>query len=403
MTRENRRLAYIAKDTKTYMNLEEARFSYANEGDQNTLFVIIPKENDNEMKRRVRETITDELWDEVVWIDSWSNGISPEQKVKKKRNKVYSFLYDLREFGFNFLDKRKLNSIASSYRSFDIVFSAHKNTQEHLAWALNPSKLVIVDSGHRIFERINKDGYIDYSRWYIVHSRFTRYMYWLTGLKVFNRKKTILFTAYADDVKTKHAVEKNNYNYQGYQLKSKEPGDKVIWISTPIYAMVDGVELEDYVSYINDYISHLKIDREKLVYIPHPGKQTQSEIEFIQRSLECSIDDRDTPVEFKIANYKKLPEVCLSPFSSALVNLNMASEGNLKLVSAWHYEFDYFRIWHDWKIEVLKNEKLNIEFIELPDCHPLFNIEDTDENKQPMFENFKDWRIKKLEEQKKKH
>lgn len=393
MNTENRCLAFIAKDTKTYMNLEEACFKYSNDTDKTLLFVIIPKDNRSDMKRRVRETITPELWDEVIWFDSLSNGISPSQKIKKRNSTLYSFLYDIREFLFNYLDRKKLDKLASQHRPCEKVFSAHKNTQEHLAWALNPSELVLVDSGHRIFERINNNGYIDYSRWLIAHSRFTRYMYYITGLKVFDREKTTIFTAYADDVKTNHKVEKNNYDYQGYQLKSKRTGDRTIWISTPIYAMVKGVQIEDYISYIKYYIDKLNIDLQKFVYIPHPGKQTEKEIEFIQNSLECSIDDRDIPVEFKIANYKELPELCISPFSSAIVNINLASEGRIKLMSAWHFEFNYFRVWHDWKQEVIKNKKLNIEFVELDETPPLFHINLQGDTDTPIFENFRDWQI----------
>ena len=382
---EPRCLAYIVKDTKTYMNVEEARFTYSREGDKNILFVILPKILPNNLATRMDETIKYKIWDEVVWIKTSSNCVRTEEQSKKDRTGLSKFLLDLREYFYNYLDRLKLDRIAKKYPSYELVFSAHKNTQEHLAYALYPNELILVDSGHRIFQRLNNDGYIDYSKWHIAHSRLTRYLYWLTGMKVFDRKKTTLFTVYADEIKTDHKVVKNNL------LNSKDVGRKVVWISTPIYAMTKSVNIDDYVSYIKTYIHHLNIESGNLIYIPHPGKQTEEEISFIRENLNCEIDDRDIPVEFKIANYEKLPKACISPFSSALVNINVAAEGRIKIISAWHYEFNYFEIWADWKEDVQKNPNLNIEFIELPECNPLFYINGKEGNNTRIYANFRDW------------
>lgn len=392
MQRESRRLAYIAKDTKTYMNIEEARFKYSREGDQNILFILIPKYILNNLEERMQETVKEEHWDEIIWIQTWSNGVSSGQKSKRRKSRLYKYFWDTKEFLYNYLDRKKLDAIAKKYTPCKLVFSAHKNTQEHLAAKLKPHELILVDSGHRIFNRINEDGYIDYSHWFFVHSRFTRYMHRFTGLKVFERKKTTLFTVYADEIETNHKVVKNNFEYQSHLLQSKELGDEVVWISTPIYAMVkEGVNIEDYASYINMYVDHLEIERDKLIYIPHPGKQTDEEIEFIRQKLNCRIDSRDIPVEFKIANYEKLPRACISPFSSALVNVSVASEGRIRILSAWHYEFSCFELWLNWRKDVQKNPKLDVDFVEIGNCNPLFYIEENIQDKEPPYKTFSDW------------
>lgn len=388
---EARQLAYIAKDTKTYMNLAEARFKYSNENDKNLLFILIPKQLRSNLRERMEETVNPELWHEVVWIETYSNSIRWGQPKKERKSSLYRFYSDVREYICNYLDRLKLDRIAAEYAPCEMVFSAHKNTQEHLAAMLKPKELVIVDSGHRIFKRINNNGFIDYSRWFIAHSRFTRYMYWATGLKVFDREKTRLFTVYADEIDTNHGVDKNNFDYQSHLLKSKEIGDEVVWISTPIYVMAEGVRIEDYISYIQCYIDHLEIDPKKLIYIPHPGKQKEEEIELIGNKLGCKIDDRDIPVEFKLANYQQLPRMCISPFSSALVNVNVATDERIKIVSAWHYELNHFKMWLNWKKDVEKNPELNIQFLQLDDCPPLFNIKKDGSEDVPIYHNFSDW------------
>lgn len=388
---ESRQLAYLAKDTKTYMNLTEARFKYSNDNDKNLLFILIPKQLRSNLRERMEQTVNPELWDEVIWIDTHSNSIRWGQPKKEKESFLYRFYSDVREYICNYIDRLKLDRIAAKYAPCDMVFSAHKNTQEHLAAMLKPKELVMVDSGHRIFKRMNNDGFIDYSRWFIAHSRFSRYMFWATGLKVFDREKTRLFTVYADEIETNHSVDKNNFKYQHHLLRSKEIGDDIVWISTPIYVMADGVSIEDYISYIKFYIGHLEIDPTKLTYIPHPGKQKEEEIELIGKKLGCKIDDRDIPVEFKLANYEKLPRMCISPFSSALVNVNVATDERIEIVSAWHYEFNHFKMWLNWKKDVEKNPELNIRFLQLDDCPPLFHIKKDGSEDIPMYNNFSDW------------
>lgn len=387
----SRRLAYLAKDTKTYMNIEEARFKYSQEGDTHILFIIVPKNLQNNLSDRMEETVKPELWDEIIWYYSLSNSISSDQGKKKQNSVLYKYFWDIREFFNNYIDRRKLDKIAARFKPCDLVFSAHKNTQEHLAAKLEPNELIIVDSGHRIFKRINKDGYIDYSRWYIAHSRFTRYMFWMTGMKIFNRKKTTLFTVYADEIQTSHKIVKNNFDYQSHLLKSKDIGDEVVWISTPIYTMAKGVRIEDYVAYIQSFLNHLEVDHQKLIYVPHPGKQTEEEIEYIRQSLNCRVDDRDIPVEFKIANYDNLPGRVISPFSSALVNVNLASQGRVHTISAWHPEFNYFGMWSNWKKDVQNNAELQIDFVELEKCHPLFNLDLQKPFVPAPYETFSDW------------
>lgn len=393
MQKKERRLAYIVKDTKTYMNAEEARYKYSGTDDDNILFIVIPKYMNNNLSQRMRETLKEELWDEVVWIYTWSNCVTENEKNSSNKNRYSRFFNEVKEFFYNYLDRRKLDEIATGYTPCELVFSAHKNTQEHLAAKLNPEKLFLVDSGHRIFKRINKNGFIDYSRWFISRSRFTRYLFWFTGFKVFDRNRTSLFTVYADEIVTKHKVEKNNFEYQNYLLSTRQIGSEVVWISTPIYAMVEGVKIDDYILYIKSYLNHLNISPDKLIYVPHPGKQTRNEIEYIQNELKCRVDDRDIPVEFKISNYLKLPRACISPFSSALVNIDVASGGRIATLSAWHFEYNFFELWLNWKKDVEKNPELHIQFIELSECRPLFYIDDI-RTERPLYSNFKDWQIK---------
>jgi len=394
MQKKERRLAYIVKDTKTYMNVEEARYKYSGIDDNNILFIVIPKHMNNNLSQRMREAVKEELWNEVVWIYTWSNCVAEKQGYHRNKSRFSKFIDEVKEFFFNYLDRRKLDDIAAEYTPCDLVFSVHKNTQEHLAAKLDPEKLFLLDSGHRIFNRINKNGFIDYSRWFISRSRFTRYMYRLTGFKIFDRNRTSLFTVYADEIVTKHKVEKNNFDYQNYLLNTKQIGNDVVWISTPIYAMVEGVKIDDYISYIKSYLNYLNIVPHELIYIPHPGKQTRLEIEYIQSELNCRIDDRDIPVEFKISNYVDLPRICMSPFSSALANIDIASAGRIVALSAWHYEFNFFEFWLNWKKSVEKNPKLNIKFIELSDCNPLFYIFSDSNDDKPRYSNFKDWQTK---------
>jgi len=381
--------AYIVKDTKTYIYAEEAKFKLSQNNDVNILFIVIPKINNNRLKERIEEVINYEEWNEVIWIFTRSNKTIDNLKYKKRNNKIYSIYIDSLEYIFNFIDRIKIDQVAKKYSPCNLVISTHKNTHEHLAAMLKPDKLVLVDSGHRVFSRINKNGYIDYS-YKINKKRIKSIIHRLTGLKVFDRKKTDLFTVYSEKIETNHGLLKNNFEHQSHLLESKKTGDDVIWISTPIYTMVKGVIIGKYIEYINATLKQLKINSDNLIYVPHPGKQTEKEIEMIKNGLSCRIDDRDLPIEIKITKYKSIPKVCISPFSSALININKASNGRISLISAWHPEFSYFRFWSSWRNDVEKNSDLSISFIEIINSPPLFNIYKTNEN-NPIYDNFQDW------------
>src|SRR5690625_843184 len=157
------------------------------------------------------------------------------------------------------------------------------------------------------------------------------------------------------------------------------------------YLKKNGVVIDDYIEYIRASIELRQIGLGQLVYVPHPGKQTDEEIQLISERLSCKVDQRDIPVEMKVASYEDLPRMCISPFSSALVNIYKATEGKIPQVSAWHPEFNYFRIWVYWRKSVEENSGLNIEFMEVESSVPLFHIKPGERRQGPLYETFKDW------------
>ena len=75
MEKKGRQVAFIVKDTKTYMNSEEAAYVFTDSGDQKLLFILIPKNIGSNLKERMQETVDEELWDKITWIRTWSNSI----------------------------------------------------------------------------------------------------------------------------------------------------------------------------------------------------------------------------------------------------------------------------------------------------------------------------------------
>lgn len=384
------RAAFIAKDTKTYMNLEEAWYRFKRERKGSLLFVVIPKDNTNNLKNRIKEVIDENKWEKVIWVETLSNNFSSSFKLKMRRSRLLNFYVTQREYLYNLADRIRIDRIAGMYKPCDLVVSAHKNTQEHLAAALEPERLYLTDSGHRIFERINRSGFIDYSDYYR-KKRLRRLLYRLTGLKVFDRTRTTLFTTYADEIETAHPVEKNSYAYQKHLLRTKKTGEDIVWISTPIHSMAEGVKLQAYIDYMKISLNLLGVNPASLIYIPHPSKENPEDIGQIKHALGCRTDARDLPVEMKIAHYDTLPALCISPFSSALVNISVASEGHIRTCSAWHFEFNFFSFWTDWREDVERNPELPIEFLDVTACTPFFHIDPGPSSNSSPYTHFRDW------------
>lgn len=396
-SKEKVRAAFIVKDAKSYVDVEEAWYRFKDKIEEAFLFVVIPRgyliPERYVRKKEIVDVIDKEKWKEIVWVYTMSNNETSEFKLKMKKNWILNTYVHYREYIYNLIDRIQLDRVAKRYAPCELVVSGHKNTQEHLAAKLKPDKLYLVDAGLSVLKRVTSSGFIDYTSWYRGNI-LRRILFKLTGLKVFDREKTSMFTAYADQIETKHQIEKNSQDYKRAQIQNSEIGNDAIWISSPIHEMVKEVTLQSYLNYIKASLELLGIDGKNLIYIPHVRKEKSDDIKFIQKAIGCRVDERLLPVEVKIANLKKLPKVCISPLSSALVNLDVLAEGKMKMISAWHYEFNYFRVWYEWKQEVMKNKKLNIEFRELRDCQPLFYIDNKNGSETPIFETFRDWQLK---------
>ncbi|TVR19464.1 MAG: hypothetical protein EA391_00675 [Balneolaceae bacterium] len=380
--------AFIVKDHKTYMNAEEAWFRFKKEKNGSLLFILIPLGDPANVVDTLKESINDEFWSNVIWFKSFSNYDSKTLKIKKKKFPILNFLLNNIEYLFNRIDTIRLNLLAKRTGTVDAVFSGHRNTQEHLAACLKPKEHYILDSGQTL-DKIRPSGYIDY-RYSYYSSRIKKLMLKFTGLKIAERKNVALFTVYADSAKTRHKLVRNNQVYKKHLLSTKEKGDQVVFISSPFYRFKPTISLDTYIEYIERIISELNIDRKKLIYVPNPIRETEEDIAKIIKRLGCQCDDRLLTVEAKVAAYDKIPAMCVSPSSTALVNIDVVAEGKIEIISAWHPEFNCFRFLVDWRKSVENDKNRTVKFVEIPGCPPLFNIDlDKYENSVP-FNNFND-------------
>ncbi len=390
--------AFIVKDPKTYMNAEEAWYQFQAKKKECILFIIYPRTNPLQTFERLNEVIDKKKWNEIIWIKTASNTYEEGFKKILQKKRWLKKIMSYRELLFNYIDRVRIDSIAKNYQSVEVVFSGYKNTQEHLTANLKPEKLYLLETGRRTLERLKKSDYIDHRKHAnkkrllrIVHKYFIRF-------QVFDRKKTAVFTSYKDKIETKHALVHNDQSYKKERIKQKAVGDYILWISSDLVLKIDTTDIRVYTEYIKASMRHLKCDYSKIRYIPHPLKETDSDIEYVRDSLNCEIDDRMIPVEMKLINYPSLPYACVSPLSSALVNISFLAEKKFKIYSAWHYEFNHFQDLTEWRKNIEHNKNLDINFIEVQDCISLFQIKYGETDDFPIYRNFRDYSGKKTAE-----
>lgn len=383
-----RTFAFIVKGPPTYMNAEEAWHAFKCTAETATLFIIIPKGNPHSRTERMQTVIDPKKWKKIVWIQSTSNVQTYNLKHFPRKSRITTaFLLSRRLFAY-FIDRKRLDKIAGSFQPFSIVFSVHNDIHEHLAAALEPSKLILLDSGQTVLSRITKSGFIDYRQ--DVH--FTeRYALAKLGLKVFDRNRTTLFSTYADILNTKHQVLKNQMSYKRSLIDRRPNGKYAVWISAPFIDRY-GVDAQAYVRYIKNTLLALELPERELVYVPHPGKESPRTLKFVSDQLGCKIDDRFLPVELKISYYDKIPSVCVSPYSSSLANLGTFAGGRVRVMSSWHREFNYFERLVAWRKRVENDPSLNIEFLDLATKDSLFFLGSSAQFIGKTFEYLGDWR-----------
>lgn len=386
-SRTNNRIAFIVKDAKTYINAEEAWYQFSGKKEGSVLFIVIPVKDPNNTIPTFNEVIDQNKWEHIVWFYSLSNYAPRDLKRLVKRWKLLTWLYNGKEYIFNFIDRVRLDQLAKKYKPIDTVFSGHRNTQEHLAAALNPKDLYLMDSGMGVTNKINRNGYIDY-RSYLRRHRFKYLMHKISGLKVYDRDKTHFFTIYKDAVKTKHKITENSYSYRKMLVKKKELGDLTFYISSPLYKR-QNISVQEYIHFVQNLFDYFKLDYSKVIYVPHPVHEKKKNVKEIVEALGCQVDSRDIPIETKITMYDSLPKMCISPYSSSLVNISVFSEKRFPLIFAWHYEFNCFKTLYNWRKESLEKNS-NVDIVPVNDTISLFGF-DKDECEQPIFKDFEDW------------
>jgi len=368
-----RQAAFIVKDHKTYMNAEEAWFTFKNEKLGSYLFIITPVGDPANVKKTLTESIDHSKWENVVWFSSLSNYDTKSFKAKKKKYRLLDTFFSNLEYLFNRIDVFRINRLAKKYKNIATLFTGHRNTQEHLAASLSPKEMYIMDSGQTL-DKIRKSGYIDY-RYKYYGSRFKKLMLKFSGLKIVDRNKVKLFTVYADSAQTKHQIIKNEQSYKKHLIKKKETGEHILFISSPFYKFKKYISINTYIEYINRVIEQLEIEKQHFVYVPNPIRESEKEIRTIIERLGCRCDDRLLTVEAKVTTYDTLPAMCISPSSTALVNIDILSEGKIKTIAAWHPEFNCFRFLHDWKEDVMNDKNREVQFIEINNPPPFFNFD----------------------------
>jgi len=389
-----KKIAVIVKDHKTYVHAEEAWYHFHGKKKNSVLFVVIPEGDPNNVVETLNEIIDENLWEEVVWVKTKSNFRPRYLLLRRRRSKFLKFYSKYREYLYNFLDVRKINNIASKYKGFYTVFSGHKNTQEHLAARLKPKELYLIDSGN-FNDKINNSGYVDYSEKNIYRgSRVGRFLFKLTGLELFNRDEVKLFTVYAGSLNTEHNTIKNNQDYKRKLICKKNIGDDVLFISSPIYTFAKGVTISEYITYLEKIFDALDVDYSRVIYVPNPIRENDEDVETITKALGCTYDSRPIPVELKITKYDQLPRLCISPYSTALVNIQEISSNNISLYCAWHPEFDYFDQLVKLRESQFEIEGNGINFFIVKDAPSLFKINSTVNNGEVLYANFGEWNQK---------
>lgn len=384
------KFAFIVKDPKTYVNAEEARYRFARSGGQLILFILFPKGDPNNVRETLEEVIDPDLWDKIILFKTLSNYRPPWVITFRRKNRLCKFLHTQVEYLMNLIDRVRLDRLALRYSPCDLVFSGHKNTQEHLAASLKPNQLYLMDSGMMILKKIRSNGYIDYSQSFY-KSLYKKIMFRLIRMDVFDRSKTKFFTAYSESVETKHSVIKNNHSYKRKRIREKPIGSDTFLVSSPIYQMTPGVTLEGYISYLKAVMTQFDIQGDGMVYIPHPTREDEKSISRIRDALGCRVDSRLIPIEVKISTCETLPNLCISPCSSSIVNIAAISENRIRICSAWHREFSCFQFLVDWRNSVQLNPSLEIEFVDIPDAPTMFGMDPETCREAPLFQGYREW------------
>jgi len=365
------------------MNAEEAWFKYWGEKKGSLLIILVPEGNPHNRLERLESVIDRSLWGRIEWIYLKSNVV-----YKKGDNGSYYKTKTpvLKKIYRHLSDRIKLDRVAKKIGGCELVFSGHNDVQEHLAFMLRPVQLFLLDSGNGVLRKVSSSGFIDYR---VHEGMLWGVVKYILGYKVVERAKVSLFTSYVGVLRTKHRLYENSHERKKDVVPRMRVSKKVFWISAPLVDKYN-VPIAAYIDYIRVAVTSAGYDPKDVIYIPHPGKESDLNIKNIVSSLGCDLDDRLIPLEVKLIRRDALPKACISPYSSSLTNLAMFVGDRVKLYSAWHFEFNCFSKLVDWRKEMEKNFNNRIDFIAVNDCMPLCGFENV-KNVVGKYRYFSDW------------
>ena len=367
MEQSSDRSAFIVKGPPTYMNAEEAWQEHWGKRDGSILVICVPEGNAYNKEERLRSVIDDALWERIYWVRLKSNVLYrrlPNGKFARTR------MSPLRRLPRLLHDRIALDRVARAIGPAATVFSGHNYPQEHLAARLNPRRLYLLDAGVSILSRVSRTGYIDYRQ---SLNKIFRIVFALLGYRVVHRPAVRLFTAYSSELSTHHKTEPNSYQRIVAKVARSRTSGDLFWISAPLVDRY-GVAPSAYAEYVRTAVEMSGHRTEDVVFIPHPGKESDATVASLAASLTCRVDDRLIPVEMKLVRRDALPRACISPFSSSLKNLERIVGSRVALYSAWHWEFWAFADLAAWRSALESAKDLHVRFLDVNDCLPLFGI-----------------------------
>jgi hypothetical protein len=258
------------------------------------------------------------------------------------------------------LDAMKIRWLARKHGQFDVVHTVHNSFHEYLAYSFKPKRVTLVEAGLSTIQRIEKSGYIDYTE---RAQGSLKWIYRLTGFRVFDRKATTLFTGFEGELRTRHTVIHNGNQLKRKQCEGLPVSDYVLWIGTPI-CEIHGFSTAFYYDLIAKGLVRAGCAGSPVTYIPHPGKEESSKLEEVRSRLGCEIDDRLLPVEIKVAKAEALPRAVLTPFSSSLTNLEKILPKEVELLSIWHPSYSRIPGLVNWRDETSRSGS-RIRFVDV--------------------------------------
>lgn len=287
------------------------------------------------------EVIDTQEWKDIKFLDLWD---FHKQGYFNSVKRIFKFKNEIKKLHFQFGHQK---IIASSQFGTDYVY--------HILNELSADEYIVIDEGNALVRfnnyrniRLNGSGLLD--RKSISFKAKTI----LFGLNLGEPDRLTMFSKHTLEENSRDKYIMNDFSKIKQQYSNIKKTDEVYLLGVP-FCELGILTSQDYIQLLNSISK--KYEKKKLIYYMHRNEKEKSS-EFLKAAMNIEINTTTIPIELFFLQKGVIPNVIISFYSSALINLQHLLGSKTSIIA---YRFNFDLLQQKYRLKIIEQAYAEIE------------------------------------------